>query len=438
MFTHQQFPFAGKDRLPFFLGSLCLIVYAGAFFFPLMDKDAAHHANIALYMYEHNDPVSLIDRQKDYLDKPHLLFWSSLLSFKIFGVNTFAHRFPAFLFALLSLFSTFKLAKHLGNVATARLVTLMLATAQAFVFSINDARMETPLTAGIMLGLWQLIVHIDKRTMLSVFLAALGAAIAFATKGWLGPVVIFIAAFFYILLRNKWKVLLSLRTWSFIPFFFLLIAPVLYAYYLQFDLHPEKVIRGRSDRSGIHFILWDQLFERSSGFDQGKKGRNSDYFFLYHTFLWGFFPWSFLAYAGMVYWFKKLFGRKEWKQPFAFAALSFSFLLFAISFSNFKMPHYIVMLLPFAALFTAPYLEAVLAKDRPLRIIYPLQLVLMILVVLAIAVLNFYFFPPQNILVWIIGSLLLIGLIYLMLKKGENRGYRVIIISAVTAIVLNF
>ena len=40
---------------------------------------------------------------------------------------------------------------------------------------------------------------------------------------------------------------------------------MLYAYYHQFDLHPEKVIRGRDNRSGIFFIFWEQSFERLSG-----------------------------------------------------------------------------------------------------------------------------------------------------------------------------
>src|SRR5215208_4739739 len=134
-----------NEPLQYLLGLFCLVVYAGSLFFPLMDKDAAHHANIALHMYEHNDYLSLIDRGNDYLDKPHFLFWSSLLSFKIFGVNSFAHRLPAVLFSLLSIYSTYKLARHLSNRTTAKIAAIMLATAQAFVLSVTDARMETPL-----------------------------------------------------------------------------------------------------------------------------------------------------------------------------------------------------------------------------------------------------------------------------------------------------
>src|SRR5215216_6883253 len=139
----------------------CLLIFAGSVFFPLMDRDAAHHANIALYMYEHKDWASLVDRGRDYLDKPHFLFWTSLISFKIFGINTFAYRFPHILFALLSVYSVYKLTRHLSDKTTAKFAALILATAQAFILSIMDARMETPLTAAIILGLWQMIIYVD-------------------------------------------------------------------------------------------------------------------------------------------------------------------------------------------------------------------------------------------------------------------------------------
>ncbi|MGZ8545394.1 MAG: hypothetical protein ACXWV0_08865, partial [Flavisolibacter sp.] len=277
-----------------------------------------------------------------------------------------------------------------------------------------------------------------QRKFLNIALAALGAAIAFATKGWIGPVVMFVPAFFYILFYNKWSVLASIKTWTFIPLFFLLISPVLYAYYVQFDLHPEKIIREQSGRSGIHFILWDQLFERSSGFDQGKKGRNSEYFFLYHTFLWAFFPWSILAYAAIIFWFKRMTSRKKWRHPFAFAVAGFAFLLFSISFSNFKMPHYVIMLLPLAALFTAPYLRLILSYAKGIKWVYSLQFTMAVLVVLLVAILSYYFFPPHNVMVWVPGTIFMLAFIYLLFKKFNSRAYKVIAISAGMSLLLNF
>jgi 4-amino-4-deoxy-L-arabinose transferase-like glycosyltransferase len=422
----------------YMFGFFCLVVYAGTLFFPLMDKDAAHHANIALYMYEHNDYVDLVDRGNDYLDKPHFLFWTSVLSFKIFGVNSFAHRLPAILFSLLSIYSTYRLAKHLSNKTTGKIAALMLATAQAFVLSVMDARMETPLTAFIIFGLWQLIVFVDTQKFLNIFLAALGAAIAFSTKGWIGPVIIFISTFFYIGLQRKWSILISYKTWLFPPLFLIFILPELYAYYLQYDVHPEKIIRGTSGRSGVRFILWDQLFERSQGFDQGSKGRNSDYFFLYHTFLWAFFPWTIFACLAIWFWMKRMFYKKKWRHPFNFSVLSFAFILFAISFSKFKMPHYIIMLLPLAALFTAPYLRYALSYIRATRFFYPFQFTLCLLVVLITLVLNFYFFPPRNLFVWVVGCSLLILLVVFAFKKMINKPVKVFYLTVAFALVFNF
>jgi 4-amino-4-deoxy-L-arabinose transferase-like glycosyltransferase len=425
-----------ESLFQYVLGLLCLLVYVGCLFFPLMDKDAAHHANIALHMLQFNDYVSLVDRHMEYLDKPHFLFWVSAISFKIFGVNTFAYRLPAIIFGLISIYSTYKLARHLSNKTTAKLAAIMLATAQGFILSINDARMETPLMAAIIFGLWQLIVFVDTKRFSNILLAALGAGIAFSTKGWIGPVIIFIATFFYILTNRKWAVLTYWKTWLFIPFLLLFISPVLYAYYLQYDLHPEKVVRGMSNISGVKFILWNQNFERFGGDGFAKGGRNSSVFFLYHTFLWAFFPWCIVAYVAVIFWLRRMILKKKWRYPFNFAALAFAFILFTISFSKFKMPHYVFMLLPLAALFTAPYLRLVLSYKGGLKFYYPLQVTLAVLVVLVTIVLNYYFLPP-SLFGQVIGAILILALLALLFRKSGQRANKVVYLTVCVAILFN-
>jgi 4-amino-4-deoxy-L-arabinose transferase-like glycosyltransferase len=426
-----------ESPFQYLLGLFCLLVYVGSLFFPLMDKDAAHHANIALHMLQFNDYVSLVDRHMEYLDKPHFLFWVSAASFKLFGVNTFAYRLPAILFGLISIYSTYKLARHLSDKTTAKLAAIMLATAQGFILSINDARMETPLMSAIIFGLWQLIVFIDTRRFWNILLAALGAAIAFSTKGWIGPGIIFITVFFYLLLNRKWVILANWKTWLFVPFLLLFISPVLYAYYLQFDLHPEKVVRNMSNISGIKFILWNQNFERFGGEGFVKGGRNSSVFFLYHTFLWAFFPWCIVAYVAVVFWLRRMIVFKKWSYPFNFTTLAFAFILFTISFSKFKMPHYVFMLLPLAALFTAPYLRLVLSYRGGVRFYYPLQIILALLVILATIVLNYYFFIPSTLEGQILGAFLILAFLILLFRKTHYRAFKVVYISAGVAILFN-
>lgn len=423
------------NKVEYAIGFLCLLVYGGSLFFPLLDKDAAHHANIALHMYETGDYFSLVDRGKDYLDKPHFLFWTTLAFFKIFGVTTIAHRLPAVLFALASVYCTYQLTRHLTNKAIARIAAIILATAQAFVLSVNDARMETPLTMGMIFGLWQLILYIDKDRFTNLLLGALGIAIAFSTKGWLGPAVVFIAIFFYMLLNKKWAVLAKTKTWLFIPFFFLFISPVLYGYYLQYDLHPEKVIRERGRISGVKFILWEQLFERYKGFD---KKRYSDPFFLYHTFMWAFLPWCIAGYMALFYWLRRMFWLKKWKHPVNFAALAFGFILVTLSFSKFKMPHYLIMLFPMAAVFTAPYLWHVLQYRKGIKLFSVLQYFLVIVMILLAFALNYYFFKPVNWFLWLMGPVLLAVVIFIWTNKNFSKGAKIIGVSAAASLLFNF
>lgn len=427
--------FDNERRIEWVIGFMCIVVYAGSLFFPLLDKDAAHHANIALRMYETGDYFSLVDRGTDYLDKPHLLFWSDLAFFKILGINTIAHRLPAMLFALASVYFVYRLIRHLTNRSTAQVGAIMLATAQAFILSVNDARMETPLTTGVSLGLWQLIVYVDRQKLIHIVGSAVGVAIAFATKGWLGPVIVFIAVFFYILLNRHWHIFKRPVTWLFIPLFFIFISPVLYGYYLQFDLHPDKVIRGRDHISGVKFILWDQLFERYKGFD---KKRYSDPFFLYHTFMWAYMPWCIAGYMALAYWIRRMFWLKKWKHPVNFAVLAFAFILVALSFSKFKMPHYLIMLFPLATVFTAPYLQHVLSFRKGIRIFFPVQLFLTIVFIILGVALNYYFFSPSNPFVLMMGPILLAGLVMIAINKKLHKGARVFYMGAAAALAFNF
>ncbi len=424
------------NRVEYALGFFCLVIYSGTFFFPLLDKDAAHHANIALYMYQTDDYISLVDRGNDYLDKPHLLFWASLISFKIFGINTFAHRLPAMLFALLSIYSTYKLTRYLTDKATARIAAIILATAQSFVLSITDARMETPLTAGIIFGLWHFIIYTDQKKIFNLLAGVIGIAIAFSTKGWLGPVIVFIALFFHILLHRRWRILALPKTWLIVPLFFVFISPVLYAYYIQFDLHPEKIIRERNNNSGIQFILWGQLFERYKGFDEG--GRYSDPFFLYHTFLWAFFPWCIAAYVALLFWLRRLIWFRKWKHPANFAALSFLLIMVALAFSKFKMPHYIIMLFPLATIFTASYLRHVLSFPKGVKLFFPIQIAFALIAILLATALNYYFFKPNSWILLVTPPILLAGIVWLFYNKQLKKGIKIIYISAAASVFFNF
>lgn len=346
------------DRLYIAIILLLCIIYVRGLFIPLMNNDSAHHANIALNMHLSGDYASLFDQGRDYMDKPHLLFWLAAFSYHVFGINTFAYKFFSILFTLLGLYSTYRLGKLLYSKRVGKLAALILASSLAFILANNDVRMDAILTATIVFATWQLVEYMKFKGWVNVLGVSAGLALGFATKGMVGAMVPLLAAFGFMLHQRNLLIFRD-RKWMFIPLlFFLFVGPVLYSYYLQFDLHPEKVIRGQTSVSGVKFILWSQNFERFDGGNFGGRSSRRDSFFFLHTLLWAFLPWSFLLIAGCWNFFKEHLNHR-FRSTSRFDGLTLFtivIMMFLLSFSGYKLPHYLNILFPFFAIIAAAYL----------------------------------------------------------------------------------
>lgn len=178
-----------------------------------------------------------------------------------------------------------------------RVAALIFMTSQTIVLAAIDVRTDAVLTGFVILAIWQLAAYVNTGSVKNIMLGALATGLAFSSKGQLAILVIGLALLSHIAYRRDWKVLASYKVILALVVFAIAITPMLYAYYHQFDMHPEKIIRGgKAERSGIFFIFWEQSFERMSG--EGMGGSNSsDYFFFFHTFLWVFLPWTILGLA---------------------------------------------------------------------------------------------------------------------------------------------
>ncbi len=414
------------------LFSLLALVYAIGLFVPLMDNDSAHHAVIALRMYLTGDYVSLIDHGKDYLDKPHLHFWLAAWSYSIFGVTGFAYKLPSFLFTILGTYSTFRLGKSLYNAETGRLAALITASAFAYILANNDVRMDAILTASIIFSTWQLVAWVQHKKAINAVGAALGLALGFCTKGHIGVVIPAAGVFFYILYRKDWKSFYHPQLLLILLSFAVFIAPVVYCYYLQFDLHPEKLIRGESGRSGVEFILWKQNFERFQGDSFGADGKN-DYLFFFHSFLWAFAPWSLLAFLAFFRRLKSFATRQwEWLTLATFAAM-----LLLMTFSGFKLPHYLTIIFPATAVLTAAYLMEERAKGKSLKGLLITQVVLCTLCLLVAGAVNVWAFPIEGAFA-IFGFLFLLGFAASFLLRLKGPLQKLAGASVVTSLLVFF
>lgn len=376
-----------------------------------MDNDSAHHANIALHMYLTGDYVTLTDYGKDYLDKPHFHFWMCAFSYKIFGVTSFAYKLPSFLFTILGTYSTFRLGKKLYNTEVGKLAALIAASAFAYMLANNDVRMDAILTSAAAFATWQIVAFIQDKKFINIVGTALGLAIGFSTKGHIGILVPLIAGFFYILYRKEWRIFINWRWILLLALFALFISPVVYCYYLQYNLHPEKVVRGKDHIDGIKFILFGQSVERFQGDSFGGDSKN-DYFFFLHSFLWAFAPWSILAYIAIA---TRLRGFTKRKEEWLTVAV-FIVLLLIVSLSGFKLPHYLNIVFPTTAVLVASFIAVRSDNPRWVKGIYTTQLVISILLLVLLAAITFWAFPIRKMIV-IIGIVVLLAVFFYFIKS---------------------
>lgn len=413
-----------------------LLSYILGAFIPLMNNDSAHHANIALRMIETGDYISLVDRGDDYLDKPHLSFWLAAISFLLFGVNAGAFKLTSLIFSLVSVYSTYKLGLLLWNRRVACLSAIMLVSSYSFFLANNDVRMDAILTGCIIFSTWQLILHIQTSTHRSMILAALGVSVGFATKGAIGIVLPVIAALFYVINGRQWLVL-KRPEWMLMAFYVsLFLLPVFFCFYLQFDLHPEKLIRGSTGNSGVLFLLFGQSAQRYSGKGWGTAGVGDPFFYV-HTFLWAFLPWSLLTFNVILrnlhqaFQFKLKKGFLSGKHLFIPTTILFFILL--LSGSQFKLPHYLNILFPFIALYTSHGLS-IMTERRGVILI---QRVVLLLVLVLIAWLNVWCFPLVEWLALTVTSIVVVYLLFTSFRWPHQYMLHTLMVAALLFFTLN-
>lgn len=435
-----------SNRTYYLLFTFSLIVYCAGLCFPLLEPDSNEYACIAMRMYQNNDFVNIIGRsvfnfqEYDYLDKPHLLFWLAGLSFKLFGLHGWAYRLPSVLFNCLAAYSTYGLGKALYNKEIGKLSALIFITSQSIILANHDVRTDSLLTSFIILGIWQLTVFLRTNKLSSIIFGSAAIALAVSTKGMIAVIVAGSALLCYIIYQRQWMTFLNWKWLVGLGAFALTLSPFLYCYYLQFDLHPEKLINGKYNQSGIKFLLWTQSAERFAG--NRSFVSSPEFSFFYHTLLWAILPWSFVIYASLFGRIKAFWDIRFKKTAnFEFLTLGGIFIVFHLmSASQFKLPHYLNVLFPLFAILAASYLYNLLKrnKHRLLSVLEKLQLFTIGVLLIFAYLLNFWFFPIQSIGLKVISFALLTFIFFLIFRSSQkNLLYRIIVPSAFSILSVN-
>ncbi|GEO08497.1 ArnT family glycosyltransferase [Segetibacter aerophilus] len=422
---------AFEKYFPYFLFA-GILINANGLLIDILEPDGALYATISKHIALTGDWMNLFGDGHDWLDKPHFPFWISALSFKIFGITAFAYKLPAFIFWLGGIWFTYQLASKLYNSYTAKITVII------YVFSLHgllnnfDVRAEPYLTTLIIASIYYIYKADLTHKWLHIILAAFTAACAIMTKGIFVLITIGAGFIVYWIIIKKWKEFINYRWWVMIVLILLFITPELYSLYNQFDLHPEKIVFGRTNVSGLHFFFWDSQFGRF--FNTGPiKGHGDPSFFL-HTTLWAFLPWSIVLYIAVYSLVKR---RNEDKNAalrwIVYGSGLVTFLLFSLS--RFQLPHYIVILFPHFSIITAAYLVSII-KDITFWRLTVLQTTLLVIATIAVTLLAWYSKMGNPIVVSFISGAVLLSIVLLFTRPDLNK--LIAVSSAITVVLFLF
>lgn len=419
---------------------LSFVVYISGWFIPLMEIDAAQYANISREMLLNKSFLQVFDRGQDYLDKPPMLFWLSALSMKLFGINDIAYRLPSFLFAVLSIFSTYRLALLFYKEQIALISALVLASCQAMFLITHDVRTDTMLMGWVIFSIWQLSLWFRTKKWKHLIAASISVAGGLLTKG---PIALMVPIFSFVphfLLQRSFRQFFRWQHLVALVIIGICLIPMCIGLYYQYDLHPEKVMYGQHGISGLRFYFWTQSFGRITG--ESTWHENDSFFFLFENMLWGFLPWIIFFVCGLLNDCIVLArGRfilaldQEWITDGGFIVT-----YCALGMSRAQLPHYIYIVLPLAAIITGKWLYKLLYTNSFKCLVKPLlviHVVIFSLLTIALFLLLALPFPPVNTTLIIFAILVFLLFVIIFIKKWIPLP-SLLVVAVYTILFVNF
>ena len=383
---------------------LIILVYAFGANLDIMEVDAAQYASISLEMLKSGEYLQVFDRFEDYLDKPPLLFWLSALSMKLLGVGSWQYKLPSILFSLFGIFSTYKLGKRLYSEEIGRHASWILGGSFAMIMINNDIKTDTILISGIVFSIWMLISYLETKKWKFLVGASIGIAIAMLTKGPIGLMMPALAIGGHILLKRQWQALLDWR-WSIMLLLIgVMLIPMCVGLYRQYGIE------------GLEFYFWTQSFGRITGENEWRNDASP--FFFTHIFLWSFLPWTLLGIAGIISEFRNLRKSVSSNNSELYLLCGITLVWAALSFSKFKLPHYIFVVYPLIAILAAKFIH----RLRTFVYIAWTQLILSVAACITLSGLLIYSFPNGG---WFIPVLLvlisIVAIIYFFMSFRTDQ-----------------
>jgi 4-amino-4-deoxy-L-arabinose transferase-like glycosyltransferase len=318
----------------------------------IWDANEAFYAETPREMIATGDYLAPQFNFQPRINKPPLTYYAILGSYKLFGINEFAVRFPGALAAIGILLFSYGTARSLFNARAALMCAAICATTARIFILARRLPIDILLLFFLTGALYFIVRAIQKDTRARWAWVYLFAALGFLTKGPIAIILPAGALLAWILWNRRSRPAIYPAAGAAI---FACIA--LPWYVLVYLAHGWTYI--------APFFLRDNL-GRYAGEYMGPSRNIFYYFSVYAT---DFFPWSFLLLAALYH----LWRSRKQERPLR--SLSFGlpliwcFLIFAVfSLSKNKQEYYIAPLYPAAAVVLSGILNKLMSKPGEIAI----------------------------------------------------------------------
>jgi 4-amino-4-deoxy-L-arabinose transferase-like glycosyltransferase len=369
----------GALRVSTKLMILQLIVVAGVcaflFFFGLgslglLGADEPRYAQIGREMLQRHDWVVPTLNGAPWLEKPVLLYWMEMISYRLYGVHDWAARIPSAMFAsgLVLAIYFFMRRFRSGSEMDAALITASMAGVLGFA---RGASTDMPISAPLCVAMlaWWAWNETERKMWLGAFYALLG--LGALAKGPVAPAFAVLIVGTYAVLQREGKIFFR-SLWT--PGFALFAAITLPWYIAVQNRVPQF----------FHTFFIEHNLER---FGTNLYRHAQPFWYYIPVFLLAVMPWTVLAVPAMAAAVRDLIKRirnagEDEAPQLAPAAQDDGLVIFLVlwilipivffSISRSKLPGYILPAVPPAGILTAAYLQRLKKVPRPMLMLHSL------------------------------------------------------------------
>lgn len=195
------------DLKPFIFFSMyaILLVLPSIGFFNLFDWDEINFAESSREMLVSNNFFQVMINFEPFHEKPPLFFWLQVLSMKVFGIGSFAARFPNAILTIISPIILFNIGSTIKNKTFGWIWSLIYISGLLPNLYFRTGIIDPYFNLFIFLSIYFFFQSISSSTTKNIFLSGLFSGLAILAKGPVGLLLVLLPCGIYSILKRKFN-----------------------------------------------------------------------------------------------------------------------------------------------------------------------------------------------------------------------------------------